>query len=182
MSLKYTPVCEFGKNIVNFKLPSATNITYSLENITGKKGTLIMFICNHCPYVKAIIKDIVRTTEELKKVGINSIAIMPNDYEKYPEDSPENMIKFSKLHKFSFPYLIDKKQNVTRDYGAVCTPEFFGYNSENELQYRGRLTELINLKKVNKKNELLYAMLEVAKKQIGPLDQYPSMGCSIKWR
>tara|TARA_B100000989_G_scaffold182717_1_gene137432 strand:+ start:732 stop:1280 length:549 start_codon:yes stop_codon:yes gene_type:complete len=182
MSLKYSPVCNFGKKIVPFKLFSATNEEINLENCLGEKGTLVMFICNHCPYVKAIIKDIVGTVDELKKIGINSIAIMPNDYEKYPEDNPLNMIKFSEKYNLRFPYLIDSEQIVTKRYEAICTPEFFGYNCHSELQYRGRLTELNNLKKVNGKNELLIAMKLIAEKNTGPKDQNPSMGCSIKWK
>ena len=158
MSLKYSPVCDFGKKIIPFSLFSANNEKISLLNNLGKNGTLIIFMCNHCPYVKAIIEDIVKTTNDIKKLGINTIAIMPNDYEKYPEDNPENMIKFSKKYNFNFPYLIDK------------------------LQYRGRLTKLNNLKKVNSNNELFNAMLAISKNRIGPKEQFPSMGCSIKWK
>lgn len=182
MSLKYSPTCESGKKIIPFSLFSANNKKISLLNNLGKKGTLIIFMCNHCPYVKAIIQDIVKTTNDIKKFGINTIAIMPNDYEKYPEDNPENMIKFSEKHNFCFPYLIDKNQEVAKNYGAVCTPEFFGYNSDNELQYRGRLTKLNNLKKVNNINELFNAMVDISKKKTGPKEQFPSMGCSIKWK
>ena len=182
MILKYTPICEFDKKIIDFSLFDFAKRKFTLNECIGEKGTLIMFLCNHCPYVKAIIKDIVKTTDEIKKNGINSIAIMPNNYEKYEEDNPKNMAKFAKMHKFKFPYLVDREQIISKKYGAVCTPEFFGFNSKNLLQYRGRLTELINLKIVNKKNELLDAMLEIANKQIGPREQFPSMGCSIKWR
>ena len=182
MSLKYSPVCDFGKKIIPFSLFSANNEKISLINNLGKNGTLIIFMCNHCPYVKAIIEDIIKTTNDIKKLGINTIAIMPNDYEKYPEDNPKNMIKFSKKYNFNFPYLIDKNQEVAKTYQAVCTPDFFGYNSENELQYRGRLTKLNNLKKVNSINELFNAMLAISKNGIGPKEQFPSMGCSIKWK
>tara|TARA_X000000950_G_C13829170_1_gene625360 strand:+ start:900 stop:1448 length:549 start_codon:yes stop_codon:yes gene_type:complete len=182
MTLKYTPICEFGKKIVDFSLSDFAGRNFSLSDCIGNNGTLIMFICNHCPYVKAIIKEIVKTTNEIRKFGINSLAIMPNDYDKYKEDSPNNMLKFSKLHNFYFPYLVDEEQIISKQFEAVCTPEFFGYNSNNELQYRGRLTELNNLKVVNNKNELLDAMMQIATNQIGPRNQFPSMGCSIKWK
>lgn len=176
MSLKYSPVCDFGKKIIPFSLFSANNEKISLLNNLGKNGTLIIFMCNHCPYVKAIIEDIVKTTNDIKKLGINTIAIMPNDYEKYPEDNPENMIKFSEKHNFSFPYLIDKNQEVAKNYEAVCTPEFFGYNSDKELQYRGRLTKLNNLKKVNNINELFNAMVDIKKKKNWPKRTIPEYG------
>ena len=132
-----------------------------------------MFICNHCPYVKAIITKLVTTTRELKKIGINSIAIMPNDFIKYPEDNFENMCIFSKKHKFNFPYLIDESQKVAKDFGAVCTPDFFGYNREGLLNYRGRISEMNNLKFVNDKNELLDAMIMISKTNKGPRDSVP---------
>ena len=180
MSLKYSPVCDFGK-ITPFHYFQQIMEKISLINNLGKNGTLIIFMCNHCPYVKAIIEDIIKTTNDIKKLELITIAIMPNDYEKYPEDNPKNMIKFSKKYNFNFPYLIDKNQEVAKTYEVVCTPGFFGYNSENELQYRGRLTKLNNLKKVNSINELFNAMLAISKTGIGPKEQF-YMGCSIKWK
>jgi thiol-disulfide isomerase/thioredoxin len=141
-----------------------------------------MFICNHCPYVKAVIKDIVEDVKFLENLGIKSAAIMSNDVNNYPEDSFENMLSFSKLHEFSFPYLIDETQKIAKEYGAVCTPDFFGYNKNLELQYRGRLRELKDLKPVRKgDSDLKNAMKLVAKSGKGPPNQIPSMGCNIKW-
>jgi MoaA/NifB/PqqE/SkfB family radical SAM enzyme len=142
-----------------------------------------MFICNHCPYVKAIAKEISETAEILKNYNINSIAIMSNDTKNYPEDSFENMKTFAKENKFNFPYLIDETQNVAKEYGAVCTPDFFGYNSDLELQYRGRLRELKDLTPVqSSENELLKAMIAISDTGKGPQGQNPSMGCNIKWK
>ena len=178
-----TPLCEFGKKIKYFSLISTDDEIVELKNYTGSNGTLITFICNHCPYVKAVIKKIVETSQLLKNYQINSIAIMPNDIQKYPDDNFENMKIFSKNHKFNFPYLLDEQQLVAKDYEAVCTPEFFGYNKFNELQYRGRLTKLLNLKPTpTSKNDLLEAMILISKTNNGPKRQFPSMGCSIKWK
>ena len=141
-----------------------------------------MFICNHCPYVKAVIKDIVSDCRLMEKEGLKSIAIMSNDTKNYPEDSFENMISFSKKHQFTFPYLVDETQEVAKKYGAVCTPDFFGYNNKLELQYRGRIRELKNLKPVsNSESDLLKAMHLIVKTGKGPKNQIPSMGCNIKW-
>ena len=178
-----TPICDFGKKALPFELNSTDNKIISLEDIKGKNGTLIMFICNHCPYVKAITKEMVEDCAELKKIGVNSVAICSNDSVNYPEDSFENMIKFSNENKFSFPYLIDETQEVAKAYDAVCTPDFFGYNKNLELQYRGRLRELKNYVPVkNGDSELLQAMKKVAESGEGPRDQIPSAGCSIKWK
>ena len=178
-----TPICDFGKKALPFELKSTDNKIFSLEDIKGKNGTLIMFICNHCPYVKAITKEMVEDCAELKKIGVNSVAICSNDSVNYPEDSFENMIKFSNENKFSFPYLIDETQEVAKAYDAVCTPDFFGYNKNLELQYRGRLRELKNYVPVkNGDSELLQAMKKVAESGEGPRDQIPSAGCSIKWK
>ena len=182
MSLTKTPICNFGEKAKNFSLPSVQNNKVSLDNIKGPNGTLIMFICNHCPYVKAVIENIVEDAKFLKNIGIESTAIMSNDIKNYPEDSFENMIKFSKKYNFSFPYLIDKSQEIAKAYGAVCTPDFFGYNKNLELQYRGRIRELKNLKPViNGDSELRNAMQLIAKNGKGPIKQIPSMGCNIKW-
>ena len=183
MALTKTPVCDFGKKAEEFKLKSINNKLISLDDIKGEKATLIMFICNHCPYVKAIIKDLTKDCNELKKEGINSVAIMSNDTKNYPEDSFENMIKFAKTNEFGeINYLIDETQEIAKKYDAVCTPDFFGYNKNLELNYRGRIRELNDLKPVGSgESELLKSMKLIAKTQQGPKDQYPSMGCSIKW-
>ena len=181
--LTQTPICDFGKKAVQFKLKSTEGKIISLEDLKGENGTLIMFICNHCPYVKAITKDIVEDCNELKKLGINSIAISSNDSTNYPEDSFENMIKFAKKNEFSFPYLIDETQEIAKAYDAVCTPDFFGYNKDLELQYRGRSRELKNLIPIRDGESDLYkAMKQIAETNNGPKDQIPSAGCSIKWK
>ena len=182
MALLETPICDFGKKAENFKLKSTNNNFISLDEMKGENGTLIMFICNHCPYVVATIKDIVKTSKELKKHGVNSIAIMSNDPTDYSEDSFDNMINFAKKYDFDFPYVIDEDQSVGKKYDAVCTPDFFGYNSNLELQYRGRIYEMKNKIRIeNSKNELFDSMLNISKTDKGPKVQYPSMGCSIKW-
>ena len=178
-----TPICDFNKKASPFELKSTDNKIISLDDVRGKNGTLIMFICNHCPYVKAITKEIVDDCEHLKKIGINSVAICSNDNINYPEDSFENMIKFSKNNKFNFPYLIDETQEVAKAYDAVCTPDFFGYNKDLKLQYRGRLRELKNFIPVKDgDSDLLQAMKLISKSGEGPKDQIPSAGCSIKWK
>ena len=183
MSLTKTPICDFGKKAEDFKLKSTNNELVSLQKIKGVNGTLIMFICNHCPYVKAIIKDLVEDCKSLKNDGINAVAIMSNDTKNYPEDSFNNMIQFAKDNNFAdLEYLIDETQEVAKKYGAVCTPDFFGYNKNLELQYRGRIRELKNLKPVrNGDSELKVAMEMISKSQKGPVEQIPSMGCNIKW-
>ena len=178
-----TPICDFGKKALPFELKSTEGKILKLNEIKGENGTLIMFICNHCPYVKAVTKDIVEDCNELKKIGINSIAICSNDAVNYPEDSFENMIKFSKENNFSFPYLTDETQEVAKEYDAVCTPDFFGYNKNLELQYRGRVRELRKLIPVrNGESDLLKAMKQVADTGKGPKEQTPSAGCGIKWK
>ena len=182
MSLTETPICNFGEKAKNFDLLSTENKKTSLDDVKGKNGTLVMFICNHCPYVKAVIKDIVKDAKYLETLGIKSVAIMSNDVKNYPEDSFENMISFSKTHNFTFPYLIDETQEVAKKYGAVCTPDFFGYNKNLELQYRGRIRELKNLKPIGKgDSDLNVAMKSIAASGKGPKKQIPSMGCNIKW-
>jgi len=183
MALTKTPICDFGKKAENFKLKSINGKSVSLEDIKGKNGTLIMFICNHCPYVKAVIKDLVEDCKKLKLEGINSVAIMSNDTKNYPEDSFDKMIKFAKDNEFGdLNYLIDKTQEVAKKYGAVCTPDFFGYNKNLELQYRGRIRELKNLKPIRDgDSDLKMAMKMIATTQKGPDEQIPSMGCNIKW-
>jgi peroxiredoxin len=181
--LTQTPICDFGKKAIPFKLKSTDGKIISLEKLKGENGTLVMFICNHCPYVKAITKDIVEDCNELKKIGINSVAISSNDPTNYPEDSFENMIEFAKKNNFSFPYLIDETQETAKAYDAVCTPDFFGYNKDLELQYRGRSRELKNLIPIRDgKSDLYKAMKLIAETNNGPKDQIPSAGCSIKWK
>ena len=183
MTLTKTPVCDFGKKATDFKLKSINNNFIALNDINGDKATLIMFICNHCPYVKAIIKDLAKDCNDLKKDGINTVAIMSNDTKNYPEDSFDNMIKFSKKNNFGeINYLIDETQEIAKKYGAVCTPDFFGYNKKLELQYRGRFRELKDLKPINNgDSDLKVALKMVAQTQKGPDEQIPSMGCNIKW-
>ena len=182
MTLTKTPICNFGEKAKDFNLLSTENKKISLNESKGENGTLIMFICNHCPYVKAVIKDIVQDVKFLETLGMKSIAIMSNDVKNYPEDSFENMISFSKTHNFTFPYLFDKTQKVAREYGAVCTPDFFGYNKNLELQYRGRIRELKNLKPIGKgDSDLKIAMKLLVTSGKGPKNQIPSMGCNIKW-
>ena len=183
MALTKTPICEFGKKAEYFKLKSIYGELVSLEQIKGANGTLVMFICNHCPYVKAIITDLIEDCKNLKSYKINSVAIMPNDTKNYPEDSFDKMIEFAKNNKFGdLNYLIDETQEVAKKYGAVCTPDFFGFNKNLELQYRGRIRELRDLKPVrNGDSDLKVAMKMIAEKQKGPVEQIPSMGCNIKW-
>jgi peroxiredoxin len=182
MALTKTPVCNFGEKAKDFNLLSTEKKKISLDMVKGDNGTLVMFICNHCPYVKAIISDIVEDVKFLENLGIKSVAIMSNDVKNYPDDSFENMISFSKIHNFSFPYLIDDTQKIAKDYDAVCTPDFFGYNKNLELQYRGRIRELKDLKPVTQgDSDLRTAMKLIAKSGKGPKNQIPSMGCNIKW-
>ena len=184
MALTKTPVCDFGKKAEDFKLKSINNKVITLNDIKGKKATLIMFICNHCPYVKAIIKDLAKDCIELRNDGISSVAIMSNDTKNYPEDSFENMIKFADNNNFGeIKYLFDETQEIAKKYGAVCTPDFFGYNKNLELQYRGRLRELKNFTPVREgESDLLRAMRQIAETGEGPKDQIPSAGCGIKWK
>lgn len=182
MALTKTPICDFGKKADNFNLKSTENKMITLNDVKGENGTLIMFICNHCPYVLATIKEVVKNCKELKNDGIKSLAIMSNDPKVYEEDSFENMIQFAKDNEFNFPYVIDETQKIGKAYGAVCTPDFFGYNNNLELQYRGRIRELNDLKPIEHgESELLTAMKMIAKTGKGPEEQFPSMGCSIKW-
>ena len=181
MPLK-TPICDFGQAAKSFELKSTNNKIIKLNDVKGTNGTLVMFICNHCPYVKAVIKDIVEDCKNLEKFGINAVAISANDPINYPEDSFENMIEFARKHQFNFPYLFDETQNVAKSYDAVCTPDFFGFNNNLELQYRGRIRELDNLKPVRAgDSDLFTAMKQIAEIGKGPETQIPSAGCAIKW-
>ena len=182
MVLTKTPICNFGEKANSFKLKGTDGKIHKLEDHLGKNGLLIMFICNHCPYVKAVIEEVVYDCKELEKDGIKSVAVMSNDTVNYPDDSFEKMIEFSNDNQFNFPYLIDETQEIAKKYDAVCTPDFFGYNDNLELQYRGRMRELKNLEPVQDgESDLLKAMKMIAKTGQGPKDQLPSMGCNIKW-
>jgi peroxiredoxin len=178
-----TPVCEFGKPAIDFALPGVDGRTWTLEACRGLNGLLVMFICNHCPYVKAVHERLVRDTRELRDLGIGSVAIMSNDQALYEEDSFENMQAVAQELDFPFPYLLDETQSVAKAYGAVCTPDFFGYNSNLELQYRGRLdASRKETAPANVRRDLFEAMRLVAETGQGPAEQIPGIGCSIKWR
>ena len=178
-----TPVCNFGEDIVNFSLTGVDGKVWTPATCRGDNGLLVMFICNHCPFVKAVRERIVRDTRELRSLGVNSVAIMSNDPAEYPEDSFENMREIAARYEFPFPYLYDQTQQVARDYGAVCTPDFFGYNADMKLQYRGRLdASRMQPAPDGARRELFEAMKQVAETGQGPQQQIPSMGCSIKWR
>lgn len=177
------PVCDFGWKAPDFKLPSTDGRTLSLPDISGPKGTLIMFICNHCPYVIAVRDRIIRDAKELQALGIGVAAISSNDADVYPRDSFGNMREVAEEQQFPFPYLYDEDQSVARAYGAVCTPDFFGFNAGLELQYRGRLdASRKETGPADLRRDLFEAMKQVAETGEGPQDQIPSMGCSIKWK
>jgi peroxiredoxin len=178
-----TPVCEFGTPAPDFSLPGVDGRTWSRDQCKGEKGLLVMFICNHCPYVKAVLERILRDVRELAGYGIGCVAIMSNDPSDYPEDSFENMKRVAEDHEFPFPYLIDETQEVAKAYGAVCTPDFFGYGADTDLQYRGRLdASRKEPAPEGAHRDLFEAMRQVAETGEGPREQIPSMGCSIKWK
>lgn len=178
-----TPVCEFDKEIVDFALPGIDGRVWTPELCRGENGLLVMFICNHCPYVKSIRERMVRDTRELMALGINSVAIMSNDPAEYAEDSFENMARVAEQYGFPFPYLLDETQAVARAYGAVCTPDFFGYNRDLKLQYRGRLdASRKETAAEDVRRDLFEAMQQVAETGRGPEHQIPGVGCSIKWK
>lgn len=178
-----TPICDFGWQAPDFDLPGVSGKRYNLSAVRGMKGLLVMFICNHCPYVKAVIHRIVRDTLELKKHGIGSIAIMSNDPSEYPEDSWDNMVRLARELQFPFPYVRDETQEVARAYGAVCTPDFFGFNGKLELQYRGRLdASRKETAPEDVRRDLFEAMKQIAQTGQGPREQIPGIGCSIKWK
>ena len=182
MSETTTPICEYGTKIVPFNLKCTNDKIWNIDNAKGERGILVFFICNHCPFVKAILPKLVRVTNTLLDYGIHSIGIMSNDVQDYPEDSYENMKKIAIKNKFSFPYVIDETQDIAKNFGAVCTPDFFGYNSSLELQYRGRLDATrMTMTNNDLEPELLNAMIEIAQTGKGPAEQIPSVGCSIKW-
>ena len=177
-----TPVCDFGWKAPDFTLPDPDGNSFTMSEHLGGKGLLIAFICNHCPYVKAIADRFASDTRELMDDGINVLAIMSNDYQTYQADSPENMKRFAAQHGFPFPYLVDEDQSVARAYDAVCTPDFFGLNRNGELQYRGRLDDAKMGDAGGRTRELVNAMRMIAETGQGPREQTASMGCSIKWR
>jgi len=178
-----TPICDFGWPAPDFDLPGVDGKRYTLKDVAGPHGLLVMFICNHCPYVKAVIERIVRDANDLKAQGIGVIAIMSNDPAEYAEDSFDNMRRVAERYRFPMPYVWDESQAVARAYGAVCTPDFFGFNNKLELQYRGRLDESRKeAAPAGARRDLYEAMIQVAQTGQGPKDQIPSMGCSIKWR
>jgi peroxiredoxin len=178
-----SPVCNFGWKAPAFTLPGVDGKTYSLDELRGPNGTLVMFICNHCPYVKAVVDRIVRDANELRGLGVNAVAISSNDTEYYPADSFDNMKRFAAAHRFTFPYLYDESQEVARAYDAVCTPDFFGFNAKLELQYRGRLDESRKeTAPADVRRDLFEAMKQIAETGQGPREQIASIGCSIKWK
>ena len=178
-----TPVCDFDAPAVDFSLPGVDGQMWTLEKCRGEKGLLVMFICNHCPYVKAVRERIVRDARDLLDYGIKSAAIMSNDTAMFEEDSFENMQRVAKEFDFPFPYILDESQQVAKAYGAVCTPDFFGYNADLTLQYRGRLdASRKETAPADAKRDLFDAMVQVATTGQGPREQIPSMGCSIKWK
>jgi len=183
MALTRTPVCNFDDPAPDFRLPDTEGQWWTLEGCMGPRGLLVMFICNHCPYVKAIRPKLVRDCRELRELGVHSVAIMPNDVSHYPDDSLDRMREVAREFDYPFPYLMDETQQVAQAYGAVCTPDFFGYNTDFGLQYRGRLDAAgARPDAWDQPRELFEAMKQVAETGRGPEHQVPSMGCSIKWR
>jgi peroxiredoxin len=176
------PVCDFGWKAPEFRLPATDGKSYALSDLAGPKGTVVVFICNHCPYVKGAIDRIVRDARDLAGLGITTVAICSNDAESHPDDSFENMVRFADAHALPFPYLHDEDQSVARAWGAACTPDFFGLNAAGELQYRGRLDSAGKEPSADARRDLYEAMREVASSGRGPRQQTPSMGCSIKWK
>ncbi|NEV62285.1 thioredoxin family protein [Thiorhodococcus minor] len=178
-----TPVCDFGAPAPDFSLPGVDGKTRTRDDCKGERGLLVMFICNHCPYVQAVRDRLVRDARELAELGIGCVAISSNDVADYPEDSFDNMKRVAQEYAFPFPYLYDESQEVAKAYGAVCTPDFFGYNADLGLQYRGRLdASRKEAAAADVRRDLFEAMKQVAETGKGPKDQIPSIGCSIKWR
>ncbi len=184
MAVSSTPTHPLGWQAAGFELDGTDGKRHSLAGVRGPKGTLVMFICNHCPYVKAIVDDLVQDCAALAADGIGAIAVMPNDTEAYPADSFDNMRGFAAAHRFGFPYVIDRDQSVAQGFGAACTPDFFGFDRDLKLRFRGRMYELAGglKKKPGARHELRDAMRQIAATGEGPADQTPGMGCSIKWR
>ena len=175
------PVCDFGWQAPDFNLVNVDGNLVSLDLAMGKNGLLVMFICNHCPYVKAILPRLITDVRELNILGVNTVAIMSNDAADYPEDSADNMQKIAREMNFPFPYLLDASQQIAKNYGAVCTPDFFGFNNKSQLQYRGRFDESRKQTAPKSTRDLFHAMKLIAKTGQGPREQITSVGCSIKW-
>ncbi|MEO1200666.1 MAG: thioredoxin family protein [Pseudomonadota bacterium] len=174
---------DLGMAAPDFRLKDPGGSEVGLQDVRGENGTLVMFICNHCPYVKAIAGRIARDAKDLKAKGIGVVAIMPNDYASFPDDAPDRMAVFADSHGFDFPYLVDETQGVAKAYGAVCTPDFFGFDKDLKLTYRGRLDESrAQPAAPDAKRDLYDAMVQVADTGAAPAEQHASMGCSIKWR
>ena len=183
MTLEHTPICDFGWQAPDLSLPDTAGKIHTLSDVRGPKGLLVMFICNHCPYVLAIADRLVRDAKAVQDLGVGVVAIMANDWTAYPADAPDKMAAFAKQHGFTFPYLIDESQAIARAYGAVCTPDFFGFDADSGLQYRGRLDASGRGPAApDARRELYEAMKQIAAKEGGPKHQTASMGCSIKWR
>ena len=176
------PVCTFGQPAPAFDLIGTDGKRYTLDTVRGENGLLVMFICNHCPYVKAVLDKLVRDARDLAAHRIGSVAICSNDAADYPEDSFAKMAALSERMRFPFPYLWDETQSVAKAFGAVCTPDFFGFNARLELQYRGRLEDAGRSPRPDAPRELYHAMVEISRTGKGPARQTPSVGCSIKWR
>ena len=176
------PVCDFGWQAPDFNLVNVDGNLVSRDLVMGKNGLLVMFICNHCPYVKAILPRLIHDVSELKMLGVNTVAIMSNDPTDYPEDSVANMQIIAREMDFPFPYLLDASQQIAKNYGAVCTPDFFGFNNQFQLQYRGRFDESCKETALNSTRDLFHAMKFVAETRAGPKEQISSIGCSIKWK
>ena len=176
------PVCDFGWQAPHFSLPNVDGKVVSLHPAKGKNGLLVMFICNHCPYVKAILPRLINDVRELQILGVNTVAIMSNDTSDYAEDRVENMQIIAREMDFPFPYLLDETQQTAKDYGAVCTPDFFGFNNKSQLQYRGRFDESRKETATNSARDLFHAMKQIAETGQGPKEQIASIGCSIKWK
>ena len=181
MASIHPPVCEFGLQAPDFVLKNIDGTMLSRDMLMGKNGLLVMFICNHCPYVKSILTRLIADVRELKMLGVNTVAIMSNDPTDYPEDSFESMQLIASDQDFPFPYLIDPTQEVAKAYDAVCTPDFFGFNNQGELQYRGRFDESRKETAPESTRDLFHAMKLVAERGQGPKEQVQSIGCSIKW-
>lgn len=182
MASTLTPVCEFGRAAPDFDLPATDGNRYTLAQSMGRNGLLVMFICNHCPYVKAILPRLINACQILKNEGVGIVAIMSNDASDYPEDSWESMKQLTHELALPFPYLLDASQSVAKSYGAVCTPDFFGFNRNFELQYRGRFdASRKESAPEGTPSDLLIAMQQIAATGFGPEQQIASIGCSIKW-
>ncbi len=176
------PVCDFNWQAPDFALLNVDGTRHNLQQSMGASGLLVMFICNHCPYVKAILPRLINDCRELQKLGIKTVAISSNDDFDYPEDSFENMQKIAIELDFPFEYLYDERQTVAKAYGAVCTPDFFGFNKDLRLQYRGRFDESRKDTAPNSTRDLFHAMKQIAETGQGPKEQIASIGCSMKWK